>query len=178
MELDCIYNEVIVGMNKSEWYQLINYVWDKRFQFIYIDTTKPFSKMYHKYFNPLVKALGGVLARGLDSIGVSVFSFEFAENTPMLHFWSESTEKSSYQYAHHMKRMSMAARPRIRRFEDSNTGPWKKNTKALLYSFLCTFCDNKNAQNPARTPGVKLCARPYSGCRTPDISVFLHPGLS
>ena len=36
MELDCIYNEVIVGMNKSEWYQLINYVWDKRFQFIYI----------------------------------------------------------------------------------------------------------------------------------------------
>lgn len=23
---------------KSEWYQLINYVWDKKFQFIYIDT--------------------------------------------------------------------------------------------------------------------------------------------
>ena len=28
----------------------------------------------------------------------------------------------------------------------------QKNTKALLYSFSLKFCDNKNAQNPARTP--------------------------
>jgi hypothetical protein len=53
MELDSIYNEVIVGMSKREWYQLIKYVWDKRFQFMFIDTTKPFNKMYHKNFNPL-----------------------------------------------------------------------------------------------------------------------------
>ena len=53
MELDCIYHQIIVGMTKPEWYQLINYAWDKKFQFIYIDTTKPFSKMYHKNFNPL-----------------------------------------------------------------------------------------------------------------------------
>ena len=28
-------------------------VWDKRFQFMYIDASKPFAKMYHKCFNPL-----------------------------------------------------------------------------------------------------------------------------
>ena len=55
MELDSLYNEVIVGMAKQEWYQLCSYVWDKRFQFMFIDTTKPFSEMYmyHKCFNPL-----------------------------------------------------------------------------------------------------------------------------
>ena len=53
MEADSLYNEVIVGMTKQEWHQLCSYVWDKRFQFMFIDTTQPFSKMYHKCFNPL-----------------------------------------------------------------------------------------------------------------------------
>ena len=53
MELDSLFNEVIVGMTKMEWYQLCKYVWDKRFNFLYIDTTKPFNHMYHKMFNQL-----------------------------------------------------------------------------------------------------------------------------
>ena len=53
MELDSLYNEVIVGLNKAEWYQLCKYVWDKKFQFLFLDTTKPFKKMYHKNFNQL-----------------------------------------------------------------------------------------------------------------------------
>ena len=36
-----------------EWYQLCKYVWDKKFQFMFLDTTKPFHKMYHKNFNQL-----------------------------------------------------------------------------------------------------------------------------
>ena len=53
MELDSLYNEIIVGLTKMEWYQLCKYVWDKKFQFLYLDTAKPFAKMYHKNFNPL-----------------------------------------------------------------------------------------------------------------------------
>ena len=53
MELDSLYNEVIVGLNKKEWYQLCKYVWDKKFQFMFLDTTKPFKRMYHKNFNTL-----------------------------------------------------------------------------------------------------------------------------
>ena len=53
MELDSLYNEIIVGLTKMEWYQLCKYVWDKKFQFLYLDTTRPFSKMYHKNFNQL-----------------------------------------------------------------------------------------------------------------------------
>jgi len=53
MELDSLYNEVIVGLRKEEWYQLLQYVWDKRFNFLYLDTTNNFNKMYHKNFNRL-----------------------------------------------------------------------------------------------------------------------------
>jgi hypothetical protein len=53
MELDSLYHEVIVGLSKREWYQLIKYVWDKKFQFLFLDTSKPFNKMYHKNFNAL-----------------------------------------------------------------------------------------------------------------------------
>ena len=42
MELDSLYNEVIVGLTKMEWYQLCKYIWDKKFQFLFLDTTKPF----------------------------------------------------------------------------------------------------------------------------------------
>ena len=53
MELDSLFNEVIVGMTKMEWYQLCKYVWDKRYNFMYLDTTKSFNQMYHKLFNQL-----------------------------------------------------------------------------------------------------------------------------
>eukprot|EP01047_Picozoa_sp_COSAG01_P016002 COSAG01_NODE_809_length_13431_cov_12.268677_10_plen_253_part_00 len=53
MELDSLFNEVIVGLNKAEWYQLLKYVWDKKFNFLFLDSTKPFNRMYHKNFNNL-----------------------------------------------------------------------------------------------------------------------------
>ena len=53
MELDSLYNEVIVGLKKDEWYQLLNYVWDKKFNFLFLDSTRPFNQMYHKNFNNL-----------------------------------------------------------------------------------------------------------------------------
>ena len=53
MELDSLYNEVIVGLKKDEWYQLLQYVWDKKFNFLFLDSTKPFNQMYHKKFNNL-----------------------------------------------------------------------------------------------------------------------------
>ena len=53
MELDSLYNEVIVRLKKDEWYQLLQYVWDKKFNFLFLDSTKPFNQMYHKNFNNL-----------------------------------------------------------------------------------------------------------------------------
>ena len=53
MELDSLFNEVIVGLKKEEWYQLLKYVWDKKFNFLFIDSTKSFNQMYHKNFNNL-----------------------------------------------------------------------------------------------------------------------------
>ena len=48
-----MYDEVIVGLTKPEWYQLLKYVWSKKFNFLYLDTGNAFNKMYHKNFNPL-----------------------------------------------------------------------------------------------------------------------------
>jgi hypothetical protein len=53
LELDSVYSNAIVGMKKDEWYQLLKYVWDKKFNFLYLDTTKSFNQMYHKNFNSL-----------------------------------------------------------------------------------------------------------------------------
>ena len=53
MELDSLFNEVIVGLTKDEWYQLLKYVWDKKYNFLFLDSTKSFNSMYHKNFNNL-----------------------------------------------------------------------------------------------------------------------------
>ena len=45
MELDSLYNEVIVGLKKDEWYQLLRFIWDKKFNFLFLDSTKPFNQM-------------------------------------------------------------------------------------------------------------------------------------
>ena len=52
-ELDCMFDEIIVGLTKQEWYQLLKYVWDKKFNFLYLDTGNSFNKMYHRNFNTL-----------------------------------------------------------------------------------------------------------------------------
>ena len=51
--MDCVYDEIVVGLTKQEWYQLLKYVWDKKFNFLYLDTGNSFNKMYHKNFNTL-----------------------------------------------------------------------------------------------------------------------------
>ena len=52
-ELDSMFDEVIFGLTKPEWYQLLKYVWDKKFNFFFMDTAKNFNHMYHKNFNAL-----------------------------------------------------------------------------------------------------------------------------
>ena len=52
-ELDSMFDEIIVGLTKQEWYQLLKYVWDKKFNFLYLDTGNSFNKMYHRNFNTL-----------------------------------------------------------------------------------------------------------------------------
>lgn len=51
-ELDSIFEEVIL-IPKKEFYDTLRYIYDKKYQFMYIDTTLPDYKMIHKNFNQL-----------------------------------------------------------------------------------------------------------------------------
>tara|TARA_R100000655_G_scaffold32115_1_gene63904 strand:- start:1565 stop:2341 length:777 start_codon:yes stop_codon:yes gene_type:complete len=52
-ELDSIYDEVIL-IPKKEFFDVLRYIYDRKFRFMYIDTTLPDYKMIHKDFNRLV----------------------------------------------------------------------------------------------------------------------------
>jgi hypothetical protein len=52
-ELDSMFDEAVVGLTKPEWFQLCKYVWDKKFNFLFVDLGNTFNKMYHRNFNPL-----------------------------------------------------------------------------------------------------------------------------
>ena len=49
-ELETIYDELIL-MDKGVWQELLKYVFDKKYNSLYIDTDKAFEKMYHRNFN-------------------------------------------------------------------------------------------------------------------------------
>ena len=51
-ELDSIFDEAIL-IPKKEFYDVLSYVFDKKYQFMYLDTTLPDYKMIHKNFNQL-----------------------------------------------------------------------------------------------------------------------------
>ena len=51
-ELDSIFEEVIL-IPKKEFYDVLRYIFDRKYQFMYIDTTLPDYKMIHKNFNQL-----------------------------------------------------------------------------------------------------------------------------
>tara|TARA_R100000005_G_scaffold93547_2_gene69254 strand:- start:189 stop:998 length:810 start_codon:yes stop_codon:yes gene_type:complete len=51
-ELDSIFEEVIL-IPKAEFYEVLRYIYNKKYQFMYIDTTLPDYKMIHKNFNQL-----------------------------------------------------------------------------------------------------------------------------
>ena len=51
-ELDSIFEEAIL-IPKKEFYEVLRYIYDKKYQFMYIDTTLPDYKMIHKCFNQL-----------------------------------------------------------------------------------------------------------------------------
>ena len=52
-ELDTIFDELMI-MDKNVFEQLIKFVFDKKYNSLFIDTDKEFEKMYHKNFNRLV----------------------------------------------------------------------------------------------------------------------------
>ena len=51
-ELDTIFEEVIL-IPKKEFYDVLRYIYDKKFQFMFIDTTLPDDRMMFKNFNQL-----------------------------------------------------------------------------------------------------------------------------
>ena len=51
-ELDSIFDEVIL-IPKQEFFDVLRYIYDRKFRFMYIDTTLPDYKMIHKDFNQL-----------------------------------------------------------------------------------------------------------------------------
>lgn len=51
-ELDSIFEESIL-IPKKEFYDVLRYIFDRKYQFMYIDTTLPDYKMIHKNFNQL-----------------------------------------------------------------------------------------------------------------------------
>lgn len=51
-ELDSIFEEVIL-IPKKEFYDVLRYIFDTKYKFMYIDTTLPDYKMIHKNFNQL-----------------------------------------------------------------------------------------------------------------------------
>mgnify|MGYP003650892954 CR=1 FL=1 len=51
-ELDTIFDELIL-IPKKEFYKILNYTFDKKNNFLYININKDFNKMFHKNFNEL-----------------------------------------------------------------------------------------------------------------------------
>ena len=51
-ELDSIFDEVIL-IPKKEFFDVLRYIYDRKYRFMYIDTTLPDYKMIHKDFNQL-----------------------------------------------------------------------------------------------------------------------------
>ena len=51
-EIDTIYSEMIM-IKKHEFYNILNYIFDKPHNFLYLDLDKPLNKMFYKNFNQL-----------------------------------------------------------------------------------------------------------------------------
>tara|TARA_R110000823_G_scaffold70466_3_gene162514 strand:+ start:169 stop:951 length:783 start_codon:yes stop_codon:yes gene_type:complete len=62
-ELDSIFEEVIL-IPKKEFYDVLRYVYDKPFQFLYLDTNLPDDKMIFKNFNQLQISSPNIMADG------------------------------------------------------------------------------------------------------------------
>ena len=62
-ELDSIFDEVIL-IPKKEFFDTLRYVYDKPYQFLYIDTTLPDDKMMFKKFNQLQISSPNIIGDG------------------------------------------------------------------------------------------------------------------
>ena len=62
-ELDSIFDEVIL-IPKKEFFDVLRYVYDKPYQFLYIDTTLPDDKMMFKKFNQLQISSPNIIGDG------------------------------------------------------------------------------------------------------------------
>tara|TARA_R110000796_G_scaffold169386_1_gene286238 strand:- start:263 stop:712 length:450 start_codon:yes stop_codon:yes gene_type:complete len=51
-EIETIYDELII-IDKKDWFNILNYCFDKKNNFIYVIVDKPYNKMFHKCFNRL-----------------------------------------------------------------------------------------------------------------------------
>ena len=62
-ELDTIFDEAIL-IPKKEFFDVLRYVYDKKFQFLFIDTTLPDNKMMFKNFNQLEISSPNIMGDG------------------------------------------------------------------------------------------------------------------
>ena len=62
-ELDSIFDEVIL-IPKKEFFDVLRYVFDRPYQFLYIDTTLPDDKMMFKKFNQLQISSPNIIGDG------------------------------------------------------------------------------------------------------------------
>ena len=52
-EIASLYDELVVGLSKDQFFQILKYVFQKQFDFLFINMDEPYDKMYHRNFNQL-----------------------------------------------------------------------------------------------------------------------------
>jgi|TARA_R100000329_G_scaffold151419_1_gene147453 hypothetical protein len=65
-ELDSIFDEAIL-IPKKEFFDVLRYIYDRKYRFMYIDTTLPDYKMIHKDFNRLIVKSPNILGESFYS---------------------------------------------------------------------------------------------------------------
>ena len=53
-EIMSIYDEFVVGMTKEQFMQVLKYVYQKPYDFLFMNMDEPFDEMYHRGFNKLI----------------------------------------------------------------------------------------------------------------------------
>jgi len=57
-EIQSIFDEYVVGLSKEQFIDILKYVYQTPFDFLYINMDEPWDDMYHRNFSQLI--LGGV----------------------------------------------------------------------------------------------------------------------
>ena len=53
-EVLSIFDEFVIGLNKEQFMDILKYVYQDRYDFLFMNMDDPYDKMYHRNFNTLV----------------------------------------------------------------------------------------------------------------------------